>query len=365
MIKPSLFSKVFPPPQYLAMPVTGLDISDQSVKCAEVVLDRGDIVVRKLGEQDIPTGVIEGGQIKNPAELTNSLRLLKEKYQLENVAVSLPEEQAYVVRIKLPAIQLSEIRSTIELQLEEHIPFAAPDAVFDYEIISDYDAKEGFEVAVSVLPRGMVSSYTTAIREAGLSPLVMEIEAEALARNLISWGDKSTHLIADIGKTRTGFSIVTQGKVAYTTTLNNIGGEDITKNVQKSLKVSYEEAERLKIEKGLNRSQAHQELFFALVPAVASLRDEILKVVSFWETHKDESGVLHRKIEGVILCGGQATLPGLTNYIASGLSVPVELGNPWINILSTTETIPPLDLNQALRYSTALGLSLRNLKHVE
>ena len=345
------------------MPVAGLDISDQSVKCAQVVFERGEIVVRKIGERAVPAGVIEAGQVKDRPELENALRLLKEEFELESVAVSLPEEQAYIVRIRLPRMRPNEIRSSIELQLEEYIPMPLEEAVFDYELMSD-NGPQGCDVAVSVLPRATVAAYTDAIRGAGLVPLAMEIEAQALARSLIPWGDKSTSMIIDIGKTRTGFSVVSQGKVAYTSTLNNIGGEDLTKSIQKNLGISYQEAERLKIEKGLTRAKSQQELFFALVPALAALRDEILKVYTYWNAHKEDSGITKRKIEAVVLCGGQSSLPGLVPYLSSGLPVPVEIGNPWTNILSVNDRVPPLDQGQTMRYSTALGLSLRNLKRV-
>jgi hypothetical protein len=40
--------------------------------------------------------------------------------------------------------------------------------------------------------------------------------------------------------------------------------------------------------------------------------------------------------------------------------VPVRLAGPWTNIYDLNQDVPPIDLNTALRFSTAIGLGLRN-----
>lgn len=356
------FLRLFPTPHYLAMPAVGLDISDQSVKFMRLTLRGGNIVIDRYGERAVPVGVVESGAVRNVEALAKVLIELKEEYKLTEVVASMPEEEAYIVRLALPARKESELREGVELQLEESIPLSATETVFDYEVIERPLKEHGnYEMVVSALPEKTVTSYTEVFKSAGLRPLAFEVEAQAIARAVIPAGDDQLVMIIDFGKTRTSFFIVSGWSVVFTATAKSIGGEDITTAIQKGLNISHEKAEQLKVERGLLTVAHRREFFFAVIPIISILRDEINKHQSYWETHRENHGCLGRQIEKVIICGGQATLPGLIDYLNMNLNIPVTLGNPWENLFSFEKYIPPINLNQALRYTTAIGLSLRTL----
>ena len=356
------FLRLFPTPRYLAMPAVGVDISDQSIKFMQLAFRRGQIVIERYGEKPIPVGVIESGTIRDSASLIKILTELKSEHQLTEVVASMPEEEAYIARLTLPTMKPSELRGSIELQLEEYVPLPAGEAVFDYEVIEAPGNKQGnYELAVSALPRRTVASYTEAFAGAHLRSLAFEVEAHAIARSVVPAGEDRLAMIVDFGKTRTSFFIASGWSVVFSATAKSIGGEDITTAVQKALNLSHDQAEKLKVERGLLTAHSQRELFFAMMPIVSVLRDEITKHQNYWETHRKEHGHLGRRLEEVIICGGQATLPGLIDYLNMNLDLPVMLGNPWRNVFSFEKYIPPINLNQALRYTTAIGLSLRTL----
>lgn len=354
-----LFFKLFPPPQYLSQPFVGLDISDQSIKFAELGGVNDDKKLIRYGSMPIPTGLIESGRILDHDKFKSILKKFREENHLKNVVVSLPEEQAFVVNLEIPNIKKSELRGSIELQLEEYVPLKISEIVFDYEILSLPDkANDNYHISVYILPLSMVLNYFEVLQEAEYRPLGFEIEGQSLARAVISRQQEGVILIVDIGKTRTSFIIVVNGVVAFTSTVSNIGGEDITKSIAKNLSLERAEAEKLKIEKGLLRSTKDKELFYSLIPVVSALADEIRRVSNYWKTHTDT----HQKsqFDKIILTGGQATLFGLDNYLTITLGLPTEISNPWVNIFSLEHKIPTLDFNNAQRYVTALGLALRN-----
>ena len=360
-MKLGLLFKFFPIPRSLSLGGTGLDISDQSAKVVSLKREANGCTLADFGETAIPLGIIEGGKVKNQSGLAAILQELRAKHHLGYVVASLPEEPAYVVRIRLPFMPESELRDSIELQLEEHIPLPAAEVEFDYEIFArPLNEAEGYDLSVSIIPKNVLADYQLAMKTAGLTPVAIEIEAQSLARSLIRTADKKTYLIADLGKTRTGFCIVSRGVILFTVTLNSIGGENLTTAIQKNLGISYAEAEKRKMEKGLRRSLEDKQVFESIIPVVSVWRDEINRYRSYWETHKDE-GEIKDKISGIVLCGGQASLPGLVDYLASNLGLPVAIGNPWVNILTEDANVPSIDFNNSLRYATAAGLALRNL----
>lgn len=369
----SKFNRLFPTPQYLTPPVAGIDISDESVKFMELARRRGRLRVSKYGSESLPAGIIESGEIKDRVAFVKNLRELRLKYDLKQVVVSLPEEEAFIIHLSLPSLKPAELRETLELQLEEHIPLPTNQIVFDYELLdgvrSGHHAKErhGYEVGVSAFPKRIAAAYSSVLAEAGFKTLALEIEAQAIARSIMSVGDERLVMIVDFGKTRVSFFIVSGLNVLFTTTVEQIAGEDITLAIQRSFKLDYEQAEKLKIEKGLLVGRQN-DLFYILLPIVSVLRDEIIKHYSWWDSRRSAAAVEHgetspytRPIEQIIVCGGQATLPGLVDYLNLNLDWPIVLGNPWVNLFSLEDYIPPINLNQSLRYTTSLGLALRSV----
>src|SRR4051812_22765306 len=81
--------KFFPPPRYLIAPSFGLDISDQSLKFAELVPTKNGIKMGRYGERKIPVGIIESGKIKNLEKLKEVLTKLRAEEGIRFVRVSL------------------------------------------------------------------------------------------------------------------------------------------------------------------------------------------------------------------------------------------------------------------------------------
>lgn len=353
-----LFSKLFPTPKFLKMPSIGLDISDQSIHFVELLPRKFGYALGRYGEKKIPLGIMESGKIKDVSGLKKILTLLHEEYKIGLVNVSIPEEQAYLVRMSLPRVQKRELRGSIELQLEEYIPLRPEEAVFDYEVISENNKE--YDIEVSALPRTVSESYFSLFEGTGLTPLVFEIEAQAIARAVLPRGDTTTHMIIDFGETRTGLAVVSDGVVMFASTLD-IGGHVINDSIEKTFHVSGEEAEKMKREYGLIKNYGDKEFFNTIVQPISVLKDEVNKHFIYWHTHLEHGEKERKKIDGIVLCGGDSNLLGLADYLSANLRIPVRVANVWINVNSIDSYVPEITLNDSLRYATAIGLTLGNL----
>lgn len=351
----TILTKLFPPPPYLFFSSVGLDISDQSIKYAELKQHGSYLKLGRHGTMPIPPGVIFAGKIQDSGKLVSVLTELKKKERLSFVRVSLPEEQVYTFRLRVPQMPEKEIRNAVELQLEEHIPIKASEAVFDYAILETHDS--GYDLQVSATAISFLESYLSVFTQAGLNALSFELEAQAITRAVIKTGDKGTVMIVDCGETRTGISIVNKGIVVFTTTLD-FGGFGLTKAIEKSMNIPFAEAEKLKRTQGLNRKPENKELFSVLLQNISILRDEINKNLIYWQTHKDDEGREHTHVDEIILCGGNANLVGLAEYLTASLRMKVVLADPWSNVTLPNHDIPELPRRDALGYVTALGLTL-------
>lgn len=341
------------------MPAVGLDISDVSMRFVELVEKRKGFVIGRFGERAIPRGVIESGEVKKPAELRAIFSDIKKAYDLEFVSVSLPEEKAYLFDLRLPTMKYREIRGAIELSLEDHVPLRANETLFDYDIVKETET--ALHVSVSAVPRTFVLGYLEAFSGTGISPTAFEVEAQSVARSVVPEGDMQSFMLVDFGKTRTGIAIVSEGTVEFTSTVP-IGGSSLTDAIAKNLKVTYDEAEKIKREKGILGSTTNENVSLSLMTIISILRDEITRHQSYWQTHNDEFGKKRADIQKIYLCGGDSNLAGFAEYLASGLYCPVELANTLVNVNTLDKYVPEISFNDSLRYATAIGLALRRPK---
>ena len=340
------------------MSAVGVDISDRSVKYLELGRHSGRRIIRRFGERPIPAGVVEKGNIVATEALTGILRDLKKEARADFIRASLPEEHAYVFQIEVPeGTADAELRTLLEFKLEEHVPIPVREAVFDYQVFESHGAPPHREVAVSVYARSIIDGYLAAFSAAGLVPLSLEVEAEALARAVLSAGDAGTHLLVDFGHLRTGIAIVSRGALLFTTTIS-IGGEPISAAVAKHLSLSGAAALRFKNEEGL-RHRGNAEFTMALTGAVSALRDEVNKHLIYWRTRQDSAGDPMPEVQDLVLCGGSSNLAGLSEYLSGSLQLPAVVANVWRNVLSFDEEIPPIDRAHSLGFATAVGLALR------
>jgi len=354
------FTDFFPPPKFLQMKSAGLDISDRRIRFLYFKKGNKGMLVGGSGEMEIPPGIIVSGELKKPQEFRKVLRAFHEKYGVEFAHVSLPEERAYIIKMETPDLSGDLLRNSIAFQLEDYVPIPVSEAVFDYSVIKKTEQrKEYVDVAVSVIPQNELKRYVDMFTDTGIMPVSFEIEAQAIARAVLPKGSKGTYMVIDFGDTRMGISIVSGGAVRFTSTVN-VGSHAITEAIQKHFSISRDEAYRMKNEKKISKSAGDKEFFQAVLSTISIVRDEINKLYIYWHTHgmKEKGG---SKIEKIIMCGGGANLSGLSDYLSASLKIKVEMANPWRNVNSFENYIPEIPFNEALGYTSVIGLALRSI----
>ncbi len=345
----------FPVPDFLAMHTFALDISDQSIKYGKLVSTHKGLHLVNYGQERIPKGVVVSGKIENDKELVSLLNKIREVNKIRFVRVSLPEEQMYLFNILLPKIDYKEIRDTILLQLEEHIPLSPQEACFDYEVISEN--KDGILVNVAATSVEVIESYLSVFEQASLVPVSFELEAQAIARAVLKKENESTVMIVDFGETRTGISIAEGDKVVFSSTFD-MGGYSLTEAIAKNFNISFEEAEKMKRSYKKTDINNKEDIFPIILNNLSVLRDELSKHFTYWHTHDSEEGAPRSQVEKIILCGGDANLVGIADYLSATMNVKVVYADAWINIIDIEKETPTMPFGQSLGYLTVIGLAL-------
>jgi len=366
----------------------GLDISDLSLKIIKLKkTPRGGtrfFTLSSYGKEEIEPGIIKGGEIKNEKKLAEILResikkVRGEKLKTNYVVASLPEEKAFLQVIQMPKIPEEDLKSAVIYEAENYIPTPIEEVYLDYQIVPPvYNHLDHLDVLIAALPKKTLDPYFRTLKLAGLEPKVLEIESLAIARALIKDGIAiQPILLIDLGATRTSFIVFSGESLRFTTSIP-VSSSSFSEIISKNLRVTLAEAERLKIKHGLeekikikiedektNFKKERGKIFEALVPALIDLVQQIKKYLDYYQTHASHEHLPPdgKTVSKILLCGGGANLKGLPELLSLELKIPVEIGNPWVNILiEEKKEVPELSFEESLKYTTSLGLALRGIK---
>lgn len=368
----------------------GLDIFDVSLKLAKLEKRKEGFSLSSFLKKNIEPGIIEKGEIKNEDALIKVIqdsiaRVQGQALRTKYVVASLPEEKAFSQVIKMPLLKEEELKEAVMFEAENYIPFPINEVYLDSQVVEPvFDHLDHLDVLITAVPKTTVDSYVSCLKKAGLSPLALEVESQAIARALVKGGVTTfPELLLDIGATRTSLIIFSGRSIRFSSSLP-IASREFTKAIAKNLKLDIKEAEELKKRYGLlgpkevrlkgrrkdgikfEKKILREEKFFkALIPVLTDFKEQIKKRIDYYLSHASHEHLPPngKIVEKALLCGGGANLKGLDKLLSSELKVKVELANPWINILPKGEReTPQISFEESLFYATALGLALRGIK---
>ena len=334
----------------------GLDISDYSI---EIIFLRGSIKNPQLlngGRVILEPGIVENNQILNKEKLKSSLQALIKSLNLKKInkqrlVFSIPEPKIFISILELPKdLKKQEKLELIKSRVAQSFPYSLEDLYLDFKIRDN-------EVLLVAAPKNIVDDFSEVLRSCGLNPMVIEPESESLSRSLIK-DQKETVLIVDIGAKATNFSIFDEKGLRMSISID-IAGNRFTQILSEKLGVPYSKAEDLKKEIGLNPELEQGKVFLILQQETWKIIEEIKKIKNYFQEKEA------KKITRVILAGGSANLPYLSEYLTDNLEIPTSIGDPWIKVNkelpNKKENLREVLEPNSVLFATATGLALRGL----
>ncbi|KKS65472.1 MAG: type IV pilus assembly protein PilM, type IV pilus assembly protein PilM [Parcubacteria group bacterium GW2011_GWC1_43_12] len=335
----------------------GIDLSDISIKIAQLKKTKKGYALSSFGRKEIAKGLIEEGEIKNEEKLVETIKEAVKEVKGETIktpycAASLPETESFVEVIRMPAMEKKEMAEAIKWEIEAHIPLSQEEIYYDWQIIGR--EPDHFDVIVGALPKKTVDPYLDVLIKAGLKPMAFEIESIATARTLIKKGESGAFLVIDIGAKKTSLAIASNKSIFFTTSIS-FSNISFTAALADSLNISFEEAKKIKMEKGLDDLDPKSRIFQTARLHFAELIAKIKECLDYYTDRCSASR--KEKIDKIMICGGGANLSGLALFLSRELEMPAEIGNPLANVelINSVIKIPEEELSS---YATALGLAL-------
>ena len=353
----------------------GLDIGSHSIKLIEIDDSKKGMILKNFGIIGLPKDAIVEGTIKEMDIVASALKNLCKNLNIKNknVATSISGFSVIVKKISISKREETELESSIQEEAEQYIPFDISDVNLDYEILlppmataSEEESEKQkappedsgmMDVMLVAAKKDIIEDYESLIHLAGLTPVVMDVDAFALqnAFELATGETSGSYAIINIGAEELGINAIKDG-VSMFTRDSSYGGNQITEAIMSKLNISFEEAEKIKLGgvKTDKEKAAIEEIFTTVV---SGWTQEIKRALDFLSTtYPDES------IEKILISGGAYRIPGFTKYLEMETDIPVEELNPFASLQINDKQFDPRYLSyMAPQAGVAVGLALRSV----
>lgn len=341
----------------------GVDIGSSNIKIVQLKPKDSQFVLETYGLVHFSYQIATKDSNSDVAQTAQLLKTLiaRSRATTNQIVASLPNSSVFTSVIEMPKIPEEELRTAVEFEAKKYVPLPLAEVALSWSVIEDKRTKVNKEtdivnyrtagesktkVLLTAVPKAVVENYLKVFEMAGLVPLALEIESLSLIRSLVG-EDLNSHLLIDIGAKSTSINLVDSGYLRLSKNLN-VGGDTVTGSIAQSLSVNFPRAEQFKKDFGLSGSA--QQIPQVMRPILDIIKNEAAQLISLFESRGE-------RIDKILLSGGGSKLPSLKEYF-SVLGKPVELANPWSQILYPPNLEPivePLGLNLAV----AVGLAMR------
>lgn len=331
----------------------GLDIGSSAVKAVQLRVAPEGRSLAALAAVPLPADAIADGAIKDPPTVVEAIREAVGRAGIRSprAVIGLAGRELIVKKLQLPAVPAKELRDAVQLEAEHHIPFAIDEVFLDYDVIR---ADGSLDLIVVAVKKSKVLEYVAVVEEAGLEPAVVDVDSFALGNqheaNQAQDTDEVVALI-DVGAAVMKTNVV-KGRVSLFARDIAFGGNNYTQAIAQQLKIPAEQAEAAKC--GQDTGVAWETMVPALEAVSRELSLEVQRTFDYFASTTDSE-----RIGRIVLAGGAARLPGLTDYLASTWGIPVEAANPFARI-----TVDPAHADAVAAggpaLAVAVGLALRH-----
>lgn len=339
-----------------------LDIGSSHVKLLELELDRnGKQRLKHFGVAPLPPEAIVDGAFMNTTAIVTTIRelLTRHKVRTKEAVVAVAGNSVIIKRISLPLMTQEELEESITWEAEQYIPFDVNDVNIDAFILQGQGDEAGqMEVLLVAARKELINEYTSLVIEAGLKPAVIDVAAFALENMFTANYDVPQEPIAlvNVGASTVNINVLRRGVSAFTRDIG-MGGRGYTEEIQRSMNVSYEEAEVFKTGGDRNDRSAvvPEEVERVLSMVSDTIATEVNRSLDFYLSTAG-GGQLTR----IYLAGGAAPTPGLRDALERVCGCPVEIVDPFRRIQVDERAFNPRFLQDvAPSAAIAVGLGLR------
>lgn len=374
--------------------IVGLDIgTSKIVAIAAEVDEAGQLAVLGLGTQDTQEsrGLRKGMVVNIEATVTNISKAIAELQMVTGCKVKevytgiagshiKSKDSNGMTVVKDREVTQYDVARAIEAA--NATPISADDQIL-HTLVQEFivDGQDGvkepigmdakrLEVKVHLVTGAVtaVQNIVKCVRRCGLEVVDLVLQPLASGNAVLSDDEKDVGVcLVDIGGGTTDVAVFSQGAIRHTAVIP-IAGDQITNDIAIALRTSTQDAEEIKLRYGVALSQLADPEEMLEVPGVGDrpattlsratlagfIQPRVEEIFQQVQAELIKCGYARLLRAGIVLTGGSAQLPGMTELGEEVFHNTVKVGVP-------NYAGPLAEIVRNPRYATAMGLLLAGL----
>ncbi len=275
-------------------------------------------------------------------------------------------QKVFLRFIKLPALDtVDDLSEQVGYEAQQHLPFPADEIVYSYQLLGTAEDGEQ-EVLLVAIKKDELDELNGQVEANTLRTRSVDCSITALYNAFRAAYPDETEpvMILDIGAKTTDILFIEEGR--FFTRSVTAAGAFVTNSIARELKLSFREAEEVKVAQGLvSLGNGHTETMGESQAALASvirnamtrLSSEVQRTINHYRAQYKGSSPTK-----VYICGGGARLGYTGEFLQSTLDLPVEVLNP-LNAVSVGSRLDTEALDgDAMCLGPVVGAALSGAK---
>ncbi len=327
----------------------GLDIGVGSCRMVEVVNRADGYELVRWAIEPIVAG-----------DVVKSIRAVMSKVSQPNISpvTALTGKGTLIRFVDMPKMSLADLKRSFSFEVDKYFPFPKDQIFTDCYILDPQGVDNKLPVLVAAAKKELVHDRIKLMVSAGLQSDFITLGSISIANVFNVLGSpqipedklkqgKKAIAILDVGELVSNLTILVDNRPRFNRDVF-IGGRDFTKSISNALRVTVEEAEKIKQD-----SKERAEEITASIESVAfDLVSELRLSFDYFMTEAN------MPINQLFLTGGTTAMEQLQQSLSKQLEVDSVCWNP-ISLLKLNKEVVESDINAKAGYlGSALGLAL-------
>jgi type IV pilus assembly protein PilM len=253
--------------------------------------------------------------------------LVAQKIKTKEVVLSVSGSSVIIKRISIADMTDEELAESIKWEAEQYIPFSIDDVNVDFQKLGPGAAEGQADVLLVAVKKDKINDYVNLVKDAGLEPVVVDVDAFALANmcELNYETEAGITALLNIGASVMNINILRDGVSIFTRDIT-VGGNRYTEALQRDAGLSYDDAEKIKRNESVDGADRDQ-----LNGIIATVTEDIVgEIQRSFDFFRSTTG--SDRVSRVLLSGGCAKISQFTRVLSERLEIPVDIINPFKNI---------------------------------
>jgi len=340
-----------------------LDIGSSAIRLCELSQTKAGYQLTKYFQRELDIDPSWSEEEKTERAQERLAELLKEaKVRTRRTIVAVPGQSVFTRIRPLPPVPEYKVSQIVRYEIQQQIPFSLDQIALDYQIL-DRTEVGGYEVMMAAIKVDVVEKQLEILKKTRRSIETVDVCPISAYNWLLHSGefgeDGQCVALIDMGAATTDIVIHKDNQFRFTRSLH-IGGNDISSAIATAFNMSFEDAEKLKRERGFaptgdaKRDGKGGEVIGRVTGRLVS---EINRSLGYYRSQPGGAPVSR-----IILTGGGACLRNIVPYLQRMLNIEVRIAQPLAGLVVGPGAKEASENPE--QASVALGLALRSRESV-